>query len=105
MNDSAKIKFDSPLRRVRKRWGLSLVTVAREVGTDVTHLSRIERGDAPRRELAERLAAFFNREITEEMIFYPERFQSRSVLDTERRERTAAADPDARREAGMNSHA
>lgn len=65
----------TPLRSIRSRRGLSLATVASAVGTDIGNLSRIETNvQRPSLELAEKLAQFFNGEINEMQLLYPERF-------------------------------
>lgn len=64
----------SPLRNIRKANGFSLQHVCRGVGVDNGHLSRIERGEKTSSELAEKLSAFFNKEISEIEILYPERY-------------------------------
>lgn len=54
---------------------LTLQDVAQAVGTDTGNLSRIERGlQIPSKELAEALVKFFDHEITETQLIYPERF-------------------------------
>lgn len=65
----------SPLREARERRGLTLREVANAVAMDQGNLSRVERGEqTPSKELAEALSNFFDREIDEMQIIYPERF-------------------------------
>lgn len=67
--------MNSPLKLIRRKHGLTLQQVADSVGIDTGNLSRIERGQqVPNKELAEKLAIFFNGDITEIQIIYPERF-------------------------------
>jgi transcriptional regulator with XRE-family HTH domain len=65
----------TPLRSVRVRRGLTLQAVADAVGFDTGNLSRMEQGKQPAsRDMAERLAAYFNYEVTELQLIYPERY-------------------------------
>lgn len=65
----------SPLRQARENRSLTIQQVATAVGIDSGNLSRIERGrQVPSKELTEKLAKFFNNEVTETQIIYPERF-------------------------------
>lgn len=67
----------SPLKTVRLKRELTLQHVADAVGIDTGNLSRIERGtQVPSKDLAEKLVNFFNNEIDEIQIIYPERFAS-----------------------------
>lgn len=66
--------ISSPLRKIRREKGLSLKEVSNSVGTTHSHLSRIERGDTTTRELASKLSNFFDQNISEMEILYPERF-------------------------------
>lgn len=67
--------MNSPLKRSRLKRELTLQQVANEVGIDTGNLSRIERGlQTPSKELTEKLAKYFDGEITELQIIYPERF-------------------------------
>lgn len=69
--------MQSPLRNVRKAHGYTLQHVAESVQVNQATLSRIERMEqVPSIVLAERLANFFNGEISEMQILYPARFQS-----------------------------
>jgi len=68
--------MQSPLRKLRKSHGMTLLHVANGVQADPATLSRIERCEQiPSVELAERLATFFKGEISELHILYPSRFQ------------------------------
>ena len=65
----------SPLKKARLKRELTLQQVANEVGIDTGNLSRIERGiQVPSKDLTEKLAQYFNGEVTETQIIYPERF-------------------------------
>lgn len=65
----------TPLRNIRLRLGLSLASVATAVQTDIGNLSRIETSvQRPSLKLAEDLSKFFDGEITEMELLYPERF-------------------------------
>ena len=65
----------SPLRKSREKRELTLQQVSSAVGIDTGNLSRIERGlQVPSKELAEKLVALFDNEVTETQIIYPERF-------------------------------
>lgn len=65
----------TPLQRARHTRKLSLEQVADAVGTDTGNLSRIERGQqVPSKVMAEKLAKYFDNEVTETQIIYPERF-------------------------------
>lgn len=68
----------TPLKQARVDAGKTLKQVSDQVGADVSHLSRIERAeDQASPGLAEKLAIYFNRAITEEQILYPKRFAKR----------------------------
>lgn len=69
--------MSTPLRLARENRGLTIQQVADSVGIDPGNLSRIERGtQVPSKDLAEKLVNFFNNEIDEIQIIYPERFAS-----------------------------
>jgi len=60
---------------VRLKREKTLQEVADAVGIDTGNLSRIERGlQVPSKGLTEKLAQFFDNEVTETQIIYPERF-------------------------------
>ncbi|PEI02668.1 transcriptional regulator [Pantoea agglomerans] len=66
----------SPLRILRMSQGKTLSEVAVAIHLDVGNLSRIERGlQVASLDVAERLAVFFEGEISELEILYPQRFQ------------------------------
>ncbi|MDP3124580.1 MAG: helix-turn-helix transcriptional regulator [Thiobacillus sp.] len=66
---------DSPLKKARLKRERTLQEVSSAVGTDTGNLSRIERGlQIPSKELAEALVKYYDNEITETQIIYPERF-------------------------------
>ena len=70
----------TPLRRARTYARKTLKEVAEALGIDPATLSRIERGDAQASaRLAESLANFFGRAVSEEQILYPERFVERGA--------------------------
>lgn len=63
------------LTQMRKERGLSLEVVAREVGTDQSNLSRIERGaQVPQRQLARALFRFYGGKVPLGAIYDPEFF-------------------------------
>lgn len=65
----------SPLRQLRQRRQLTIAQVCAATGLDPGNLSRIERGvQIPSKENTEKLVRFFEHEVTELQIFYPERF-------------------------------
>jgi transcriptional regulator with XRE-family HTH domain len=73
----------TPLRRVREQRGQTIQQVAVAVGVDSGNLSRIERGvQVPGRELTEKLAKYFENEVTETEIIYPERFIESNKKDS-----------------------
>ena len=64
----------TPLRQAREQRNLTIQQVAAAVGIDSGNLSRIERGlQVPTKDLTEKLARFFDNEVTETQIIYPER--------------------------------
>lgn len=67
--------MNSPLKLTRLKRKKTLQEVADAVGTDTGNLSRIERGtQVPSKVMAEKLAQYFDNEVTETQIIYPERF-------------------------------
>lgn len=67
--------MSSPLKLVRLKREKTLQEVANAVGIDTGNLSRIERGlQVPSKDLTEKLAKFFDNEVTETQIIYLERF-------------------------------
>lgn len=65
----------TPLRKLRRLFGLSLCDLAKAVHSDTGNLSRIETGDQiAKKDLAARLAVFYAPHIDELHIIYPERF-------------------------------
>ncbi|EOI3588443.1 helix-turn-helix domain-containing protein [Proteus mirabilis] len=69
--------MQTPLRVLRIKQNLTLSKVAEAVQIDVGNLSRIERGvQKTSLEVAERLVAFFNGELTEMQILYPKKFSN-----------------------------
>jgi transcriptional regulator with XRE-family HTH domain len=70
----------TPLRAIRTARHLSLATVATAIGLDTGNLSRIERmTQQASPSTAEALSNYFDREITEEQILYPERFVEKAT--------------------------
>ncbi|MCL2656124.1 MAG: helix-turn-helix domain-containing protein [Betaproteobacteria bacterium] len=70
----------TPLRLARERRELTIVQISAETGIDPGNLSRIERGcQTPSTKVAERLAKFFNNEVTELQILFPERYVEKYV--------------------------
>lgn len=71
--------MDTPLRKIRRARRLTLTDVARSNGMDAGNLSRIERGaQAASPEVAEKLSKYFDGEVTELEIIYPERYSGRT---------------------------
>lgn len=69
--------MQTPLRLLLIKQNLTLSKVAEAVQIDVGNLSRIERGaQKTSLEVAERLVAFFNGELTEMQILYPKKFSN-----------------------------
>ena len=65
----------TPLRLAREQRDMTIVQVSTATGLDPGNLSRIERGcQTPSKDVAEKLAKFFNNEVTEIQILYPERY-------------------------------
>lgn len=61
------------MTRTRKARGLSLETVAKQVGTDQANLSRVEKGaQTPKRELARKLFEFYGGVVPLAAIYDPE---------------------------------
>lgn len=72
--------MNTPLKEIRVRRGLTLDVVARAVETDTGNLSRIENWkQGASVQLAERLASFYNGEISELAILYPDRFSQKDA--------------------------
>lgn len=72
----------TPLRKIRDEKKYSLAEVASFVSSDPGNLSRIEKGiQKPSLGLAEQLVRFFNFEITEMELLYPERYMSAMDFD------------------------
>jgi transcriptional regulator with XRE-family HTH domain len=71
----------SLLQQTRKSRGLSLDIVAREVGTDPTNLSRVEKGtQIPKRELARALFKFYSGAVPLGAIYDPEFYGSSDMF-------------------------
>lgn len=65
----------TPLRQARESRNLTIQQVAAAVGINSGNLSRIERGrQVPSKDLTEKLSRYFDNEVTETQIIYPERF-------------------------------
>ncbi len=65
----------TPLRLAREKRERTIQEVATAISLDAGNLSRIERGkQVASREVAERLAKYFDHEVTEIQILYPERY-------------------------------
>lgn len=68
--------MDTPLQKIRKSKNITLQKLSAEVGIDSSNLSRIERGiQSVSPVVAEKICIFFNHEITEMQIFYPDRYK------------------------------
>ncbi|WP_272676756.1 helix-turn-helix domain-containing protein [Providencia sp. PROV076] len=69
--------MQTKLRVLRKMQKITLTEIAKAVSIDTASLSRIERGlQKTSLETAEKLSVFFNGEISEMEILYPERYQN-----------------------------
>ncbi len=66
LDDESTIDFGKTLKRVRQRAGLDQGTLASQVGTDQSTLSRIERGQKPRKSLQNNLLNFIESQNTKE---------------------------------------
>lgn len=64
----------TPLKTVRTKRALTIREVARACGCSHVTISRIERGDSTTPDLAEKISRFFDGEVSELQILYPERF-------------------------------
>ncbi len=70
-----------PLRLVREKRKMTIAHVCAATGMNPSSLSRIERGhQTPSKKLTEKLVKFFDNEVTEMQIFYPERYTEKSVV-------------------------
>lgn len=70
------------LIQTRKSRGLTIETVALEVGTDPTNLSRVEKGQQmPKRELARALFEFYDKAVPLGAIYDPEHYAKNCVHD------------------------
>lgn len=72
-------KQKTPLKKLRESRNLSQAEVARALGMPQSTLSKIEGGETPQADSAERIAKYFGSAITEEMIFFPSRFPDYEV--------------------------
>ena len=68
----------TPLRKACDKRGITFKDLAKEVGTDVGNISRIQRGkQIPNSDLAAKICAQFpDGEITELHLIYPERYMA-----------------------------
>ena len=64
----------TPLKKARKDSGKTIYDVAEKVGCAPATISRIERGDPTSPDLAAKISEYFDKQVTEEQILYPERF-------------------------------
>lgn len=64
----------TPLKAARTKRELTIRDVAQACGCSFVTISRIERGDSTTPELAEKISRYFDGEVTELQILYPERF-------------------------------
>lgn len=73
MDDAVTKPKESLLTQMRKSRGLSLAQLAKEVGTDQSSLSRVERGlQIPNREVARNLYRFYDGSVTLGHCYDPE---------------------------------
>lgn len=72
------LNFVSPLEKLRRRLRLSTTAVGAACGIDQSTYFRIEKGAGASREMAERIAQYFDDKhgafLTELHILYPERY-------------------------------
>ncbi|ENF1824109.1 helix-turn-helix transcriptional regulator [Acinetobacter baumannii] len=74
--------MSTPLRQIRLKNNYSLAEVAAAVGSDAGNLSRIEKGNQkPSLQLAADLSKFFNEEISELALLYPERYVTEGYFE------------------------
>ncbi len=74
--------MSTPLRQIRLKNNYSLAEVAAAVGSDAGNLSRIEKGNQkPSLQLAADLSKFFNEEISELELLYPERYVTEGCFE------------------------
>lgn len=69
----------TPLRKAREALGLSQSQLAEASGIDKATISRAENGMAVSRENAERLAKFFNGDLSELEVLYPARYMAEEL--------------------------
>ena len=61
------------MKIVRERRGISLGTLASELGSAKSHLSKVEHGHSQASpDLANRIAKYFGNEVTRDQILFPE---------------------------------
>lgn len=76
----------SQLTQIRKSRGLTLEQVSKEVGTDPTNLSRVEKGhQVPKRELARALFDFYEGTVELGAIYDPEFHAEKAAAPVARR--------------------
>lgn len=69
--------MNTPLRKMRVERGMTLAELSVATKIDVGNLSRIERGkQLTSIETAEKISRFFNAEISEMQILYPQRYMA-----------------------------
>ena len=72
--------MDTPLKRIRKRRGLTQRVVAEAAGIRPAYYCRVENGvSTASAEVAAKIALYFGGMLTELEILYPERFVARNV--------------------------
>lgn len=70
--------MDTPLRKIRLERGLTLTDVSRATDIDEGNLSRLERMEQKASpDTAERLSRFYDGQISEMEIIYPDRFMGK----------------------------
>jgi transcriptional regulator with XRE-family HTH domain len=76
MPEAKEIPFETPLKKARKKAGMSIYELAEKAGCAPSTVSRVERdGQGISSELAEKLVKGLGEDlITEEQILYPARF-------------------------------
>ena len=72
-------KQKTPLKKLRESRGLTQAAVAAAIGMPQSTFAKIEGGETPQADSAERIAKYFGSAISEAMILWPERFPDYEV--------------------------
>ncbi len=72
----------TPLERKRKEWALTVEQVAASIGCSPPNYWRIESGkQQPRKDLLKTIIRFFNDEVSEMEVLFPEQFADETDFD------------------------